>query len=204
MCLYKGSKKRKKANEPISCYKVMNLIDCRNIVVNSLIHPKGSGYSVGDIIHASKKLSRYKFINYWKIDKLDELAGEVVHSYAHSENVNMYMSVYPHQPSVLPVLVECEIPKGESYWAGNMSGGRQYGSLSLRIKKVYTKLWKVYFGVVSSYYVVAPMDFVTIDRLKSDLNAIKYDRIEVYSVYEFDAVTGEEKFVYEHVNNNAI
>jgi hypothetical protein len=160
------------------------------------MHPKGSGYLVGDIIHASKKLSRYKFINYWKIDKLDELAGEVVHSYANSEDVNMYMSVYPHQPSVFPVLVECEIPKGESYWAGNMSGGRQYGSLSLRIKKVHTKLWKVYFGAVSSYYVVAPMDFVTIDSLKSDLNAV---RDQNYYVYEFDAVTGEEKFVYEHI-----
>lgn len=91
MCLYKLSK-RKKANEPITCYKVMNLIDGKNIVVNSLIHPKGSGYSVGDTIHASEKLSRYKFINCWKIDRLDELTGEVVHSYAHSEDVNMYMS----------------------------------------------------------------------------------------------------------------
>ena len=195
MCLIKTSK-RKKANKPITCYKVMNLIDDKNIVVNSLIHPKGSGYSVGDIIHASKKLSRYKFINYWKIDKLYELNGEVVHSYAKSENVNMYMSVYPHQPSVFPVLVECEIPNGESYWAGNMFEARQYGSLSLRIKKVYTKLWKVYFGAVYSYYVVAPMDFVTIDRLKSDLNAMKDQN---YYVYEFDAVTGEEKFVYEHI-----
>ena len=195
MCLIKTSK-RKKANKPIVCYKVMNLIDGKNIVVNSLIHPKGSGYLVGDIIHASKKLSRYKFINYWKIDKLDELAGEVVHSYANSEDVNMYMSVYPHQPSVLPVLVECEIPKGESYWAGNMSDGRQYGSLSLRIKKVHTKLWKVYFGAVSSYFIAPPMDFVTIDRLKSHLNAVRYQN---YYVYEFDAVTGEEKFVYEHI-----
>lgn len=201
MCLYKGSKKRKKANKPITCYKVMNLIDGKNIVVNSLIHPKGSGYSVGDIIHASKKLSRYKFINCWKIDKLDELAGEVVHSYANSEKVNMYMSVYPHQGSVFPVLVECEIPKGESYWAGYMFDVGEYGSLSLRIKKVYTKLWKVYFGAVSSYYVVAPMDFVTIDSLKSDLNAMKDQN---YYVYEFDAVTGEEKFVYEHIGLNDI
>lgn len=74
-----------------------------------------------------------------------------------------------------------------------MSGGRQYGSLSLRIKKVHTNLWKVYFGV---YYVVAPMDFVTIDRLKSEFNGMKYQN---YYVYEFDAVTGEEKFVYEHI-----
>lgn len=196
MCLYKGSKKRKKANEPIACYKVMNLIDDKNIVVNSLIHPKGSGYSVGDIIHASEKLSRYKFINRRKIDKHDELNGEVVHSYANYENVNMYMSVYPHQPSVFPVLVECEIPKGETYWAGQDVD--QYGSLSLRIKKAYTKIWKVYFGAVSSHYAVAPMDFVTIDRLKSDLNAMKDQN---YYVYEFDAVTGEEKFVYEHIVN---
>jgi hypothetical protein len=177
----------------------MNLIDDKNIVVNSLIHPKGSGYSVGDIIHASKKLSRHKFINCWKIDKLDELAGEVVHSYANYVNVNMYMSVYPHQPSVFPVLVECEIPKGETYWAGHMLDVDQYGSLSLRIKKAYTKIWKVYFGAVSSYYVVAPMDFVTIDRLKSDLNADQN-----YYLYEFDAVTGEEKFVYEHIGLNDI
>lgn len=201
MCLYKGSKRKRKANESITCYKVMNLIDGKNLVVNSLIHPKVSGYSVGDMIHASKKISRYKFINYWKIDKLDELAGEVVHSYAYSVDVNMYMSVYPHQGSVLPVLVECEIPKGESYWAGYMLDVDQYGSLSLRIKKVYTNLWKVYFGVLSSYYVVAPMDFITIDRLKSDLNPIK-DRN--YYVYEFDAVTGEEKFVYEHIALNDI
>lgn len=200
MCLIKTSK-RKKANKPITCYKVMNLIDGKDLVVNSLIHPKGSGYSVGDIIHASKKLSRYKFINCWKIDKLDELNGEVVHSYANSEDVNMYMSVYHRQPSVFPVLVECEIPKGEVYWAGNMLDAVQYGSLSLRIKKAYTKIWKVYFGAVSSYYVVAPMDFVTIDRLKSDLNPIKDQN---YYVYEFDAVTGEEKFVYEHIGLNDI
>ena len=196
MCLIKTSK-RKKANKPIVCYKVMNLIDGKNIVVNSLVHPKGSGYSVGDIIHASEKLSRYKFINRRKIDKLDELNGEVVHSYANSVDVNMYMSVYHHQPSVFPVVVECEIPKGESYWAGNMSDGRQYGSLSLRIKKAHTKLWKVYFSAVSSYYVVAPMDVVTIDSLKSDLNAMKGQN---HYVYEFDAVTGEEKFVYEHIS----
>lgn len=77
----------------------------------------------------------------------------------------------------------------------------QYGSLSLRIKKAYTKIWKVYFGAVSSYYVVAPMDFVTIDRLKSDLNGMKDQN---YYVYEFDAVTGEEKFVYEHIGLNDI
>ena len=195
MCLLKASK-RKKANKPIKCYKVMNLIDDKSLVVNSLIHPKGSGYSVGDIIHASEKLSRYKFINRWKIDKLSELNGEVVHSYANSEDVNMYMSVYHHQPSVFPVVVECEIPKGETYWAGHMLDVDQYGSLSLRIKKVYTKIWKVYFGAVSSYYVIAPMDFVTIDSLKSDLNPLKYQN---YYVYEFDAVTGEEKFVYEHI-----
>lgn len=200
MCLIKTSK-RKKANEPIACYKVMNLIDSKNLVVNSLIHPKGSGYSVGDIIHASKKLSRYEFINRRKIDKLDELNGEVVHSYANSEDVNMYMSVYHRQPSVFPVVVECEIPKGEVYWAGNMLDAVQYGSLSLMVKKVHTKLWKVYFGAVSSYYVVAPMDFVTIDSLKSDLNAIKDQN---YYVYEFDAVTGEEKFVYEHIALNDI
>lgn len=169
----------------------MNLIDGKNLVVNSLIHPKGSGYSVGDIIHASEKLSRYKFINCWKIDKLDRLNGEVVHSYAGLENVDMYRL----SDGDVAVFVECEIPRGETYWYNERFN--EYGSLSLRVKSIYTRLWKINCGGV----ITAPMDIVTLDKLKRDIRSNIYDS---YSVFEFDAVTGEEKFVYESVGLNDI
>lgn len=194
MCLDKLSKRRK-ARSAINCYKVMYLSH-DGTRVNSMLHPKGDGYSVGDVMLPSVRLSNFGFINRRRVDRLKYLEGEVVHSF--SMSVNNY-GFYRSGLKGIPVIVMCEIPKGETYWKGL---GDEYGSLSLKIKEIQTTVWKIAVKYKKQYHffrdgeslITAKMWF-TLDELIRYIDTHNVG-ISSYSIYSHDALTGDSEFVY--------
>lgn len=197
MCLDKYSKRRK-ARSAINCYKIMYLSP-DGTRVNSMIHPKGDGYSVGDVMLPSVRLANSDFFNRRRIDKLKHLNGEVVHSFAMTDN---NYGFYRHGLKGIPVIVMCEIPEGETYWLGL---GDEYGSLSLKIKEIQTTVWRIdvkYNKVYPFYrdgesFITGKMLF-TLDELIRYIDTHNFG-ISSYSIYSHDALTGDSEFVYTKV-----
>lgn len=121
MCFYRVSKYQK-AEQDIMCYKIMELDN--NNGLHSSIYRTYITYHPGSKIKAYKKLSWFKKRNIERINALDRLNGEVVHS------VIDYSTALRHKYSQ-EVVVKCVIPKGEYYWVNY--GHNEYASLSLKI-----------------------------------------------------------------------
>lgn len=197
MCLDKLSKRRK-ARSAINCYKVMYLSP-DGTRVNSMMHPKCDGYSVGDVMLPSVRLSDFDFFNRRRIDRLKHLNGEVVHSFSMTDNKYYF---YRRGLKGIPVIVMCEIPKGETYWKGL---GDEYGSLSLKIKEIETTVWKIdvkwkklyHFFRDSDSFITGKMLF-TLDELIHYIDTHNVG-ISSYSIYSHDALTGDSEFVYAKV-----
>ena len=196
MCLRRITK-HKKAKEPIPCYKIMLLIiDSGLMKVNSVAYPDSKGYIVGDTITSRFNLSRYNLIDNWRIDRLKNLNGEVVHSY-HYYDVNMPTHRrYARIDARKLVFVECEIPKGVSYWVG---ADGEYGSKSLVIKNIYHDMWLIdvnyRWGLTNKGALAIPKDFVSLDGLKADLETPEYC-IENYTIFSYNVITGESHLVH--------
>lgn len=200
MCLRRITK-HKKAKEPIPCYKIMELIiDSGLMKVNSVAYPASTGYIVGDTITSRFKLSRYNLIDNWKIDRLKNLNGEVVHSYPYHDAYKLINRRYARMDTRKLVFVECEIPKGESYWVG---ADGEYGSKSIVIKKIYQDMWLIKanyrwwcrWDFADKSALAIPKDFVSLDELKADLGTPEYC-IENYTIFTYDVITGESHLVY--------
>lgn len=199
MCLDKLSKRRK-ARRAITCYKVMYLSP-DGTRVNSMMHPKGDGYSVGDVMLPSVRLSDFDFFNRRRIDRLKHLNGEVVHSFAMTDN---NYNFYRRGLKGIPVIVMCEIPEGETYWLGV---GDEYGSLSLKIKEIETDLWMIdvkykkhyhFFRSHDSESLITAKSLFTLDELIRYIDTHDIG-ISSYSIYSHDALTGDSEFVYTKV-----
>ena len=199
MCLDKYSKRRK-ARRAINCYKVMYLSP-DGMRVNSMLHPKGDGYSVGDVMLPSVRLSNFGFINRRRVDRLKHLNGEVVHSFSmEDKNYGFYRSGLKG----IPVVVMCEIPKGETYWLGL---GDEYGSLSLKIKEIQTTVWRIdvkykkvynFFRSHDSESLITAKMLFTLDELIHYIDTHNVG-VSSYSIYSHDALTGDSEFVYAKV-----
>lgn len=124
MCFYRTSKCQK-AEQDIVCYKMMEF-DNNNGLHSSWYHTNVTYYP-GSKIKAYKKLSWFKKRNVERINALDHLCGEVVHS------VIDYSTAFMHKYSQ-EVIVKCVIPKGEYYWVNYMHN--EYASLSLKIIEI--------------------------------------------------------------------
>ena len=201
MCLDKYSKRRK-ARSAINCYKIMYLSP-DGTRVNSMLHPKGDGYSVGDVMLPSVRLSNFGFINRRRVDRLKYLNGEVVHSFSMSDTDNNY-GFYRHGLKGIPVIVMCEIPEGETYWLGV---GDEYGSLSLKIKEIQTTVWKIdvkykpvynFFRSHDSESLITAKMWFTLDELIRYIDTHNVG-VSSYSIYSHDALTGDSEFVYTKV-----
>lgn len=193
MCLDKSSKRRK-ASRAINCYKVMYLSH-DGMRVNSMCYPKGDGYSVGDVMLPSVRLSNSDFINRRRVDRLRYLNGEVVHSFSIDNKYNFVCRGLKG----IPVIVMCEIPKGETYWISYDNGG-EYGSLSLKINEIQTVVWNVdvkYFvgGPWCDENIVASKSMVTIDELKRQIERPE-NCIKSYSICSYNVLTGESEVVF--------
>lgn len=202
MCLRKIHKKNEKARNAIGCYKIMCL-NTDDMRVNSLCYPKGNGYSIGDMILPSVRLSKYGFLNRMCINKLSSLRGEVVHSFSlTTRNFGLFERV--RDDKKVPVIVMCEIPKGETYWKG---WGGEYGSLSLKIKGIRTGSWMIdvkykeqysfSLGYDGASFITAKMSF-TLDELIHYIDTHDVG-ISSYSIYSTDSLTGDREFVYAKV-----
>lgn len=196
MCLTRITK-HKKAKEPIPCYKIMKLIIDNDIIkVNSVAYPNSKGYIVGDTITSRFNLSRFNLIDSWRIDRLRNLNGEVVHSYPYY-SVNMPINRrYARMDARKLIFVECEIPKGVSYWIG---ADGEYGSKSIVIKKIYQDMWlidvKYRWGITDNSAFAIPKDFVSLDALRADLETPECC-IEKYTIFTYDVITRECHLVY--------
>jgi hypothetical protein len=160
--------------------------------VNSMLYPKGDGYSVGDVMLPSVRLSNFDFINRRRVDRLKHLNGEVVHSFSMTDNKYCF---FRRGQNGIPVIVMCEIPKGETYWLGY---GGEYGSLSLKIKEIQTTVWKVdvkYMGQWPDESLVASKSMITIDELKRHLERPE-SFIRSYSICSYNVLTGESEVVF--------
>lgn len=202
MCLRKVHKKNEKARNAIGCCKIMYL-NTDDMRVNSLCYPKGDGYSIGDVMLPSARLSKRGFLNRMYINKLSVLRGEVVHSYSLTRrNFGFFERV--RDDKRVPVAVMCEIPNGETYWRG---WGDEYGSLSLKIKGIRTDLWRIDIKYKKQYHfsigcdgeslITAKMLF-TFDELIHYIDTHNVG-ISSYSIYSHDALTGDSEFVYAKV-----
>ena len=151
MCFYRTSEHRI-ADEPIVCYKIMAYYDHAYLlkqlaptlyegvdtrVLNSLNYPSTKPYQVGDEITASRDITPYY------IDTLDELNGEVVHSYCNEDCFIGCLTLgrlYTPQPGEFgnypwrQAIVRCEIPKGTPYWYNPEKC--EYASKKLIIKEI--------------------------------------------------------------------
>lgn len=190
MCLDKYSKRRK-ARRAINCYKIMYLSP-DGTRVNSMLHPKGDGYSVGDVMLPSVRLANFDFFNRRRIDRLKHLNGEVVHSFSMIDNKYYF---YRRGLSGIPVIVMCEIPKGETYWLG---WGGEYGSLSLKIKEIQTTVWKIemkYMGLWGYETLMASQSMFTLDKLKRHLEDYG-NFVKSYRICSYNVLTGESEVVF--------
>lgn len=162
--------------------------------VNSMYYPNGDGYSVGDVMLPSVRLSNFDFINRRRVDRLKHLNGEVVHSFSMTDNKYCF---FRRGQNGIPVIVMCEIPKGETYWFGYGNGG-EYGSLSLKIKEIQTTVWKVdviYFGLWGNESLIASKSMITIDELKRQIERPE-NCIKSYSICSYNVLTGESEVVF--------
>lgn len=192
MCLDKLSK-RKKASSAIPCYKVMYLSH-DGMRVNSMCYPKGDGYSVGDVMLPSVRLSNFDFINRRRVDRLRYLNGEVVHSFSMTDNKYCF---YRRGKMGIPVIVMCEIPNGETYWLGYGNGG-EYGSLSLKINEIQTIVWNVdvkYFGPWCDESLIASKSMITVDEMKRQIERPE-NCIRSYRICSYNVLTGESEVVF--------
>lgn len=126
MCFKNGKHQVCKADEDIKCYKVMKFDGEKHL--SSPIWRTAKKYRVGDEITASTKLSYIRSKNARLINRLDELNGEVVHSFVHLRDA------VGERWGDNCAIVECTIPKGEYYWVNHFT--REYASVSLKISKI--------------------------------------------------------------------
>lgn len=162
--------------------------------VNSMCYPKGDGYSVGDVMLPSVRMSNFDFINRRRVDRLRYLNGKVVHSFSITDNKYNFVCT---GLKGIPVIVMCEIPKGETYWIGYGTGG-EYGSLSLKIKEIQTTVWKVdakYLGPWGNESLIASKSMITIDELKRQIERPE-SFIRSYSICSYNVLTGESEVVF--------
>lgn len=186
MCLIKDGD-FKIAKEPIRCFKVMDDQDGKG-KVNSTWHPNKDGYSVGDTINAATKLSVYRRSNAKRINKLEALNGEVVHSYVKCPILHSFRDGH---------FVICEIPKGEYYWVSNFGNKRvdEYGSLSLTIKEVVTDLWVITLLFIDGWSTwKTPASAYSLDEI------VKWasDQSGSFRIQRLDAKTGIKSYVYKN------
>jgi len=205
MCLYKKGD-FKIANEPIECYKIMKYVDGfdKNRIIslyhNSLYIDKRIGYVAGDYIKANKKLSKFKRVNRKKINNLDELNGEVVHSYIEPP-------MTPNWDNV--VFVRCEIPMNEVFWVGNQSFFdrskiEEYGSLSLQIKEIIRDEWRIKFYfesmLVTSYKIPSLVKLDDVIKMLREKSVICQQDITGFEIYKHNTETYENEKVYSTIN----
>lgn len=132
MCFFRRGHSLRIALRNKKCYKIMDIavVDSK-VILTPYIYSQKS-FTLGDTIEAAQKLSDRKFINALRVNKLQRLDGEVVHSYD-LEWLEIrradFASCFPCH-----AIVECEIPKGTFYWHNKWH--REYASTSLKLTKI--------------------------------------------------------------------